>query len=261
MVERMTHRAAASQFATNDVSRIAYANAAVRTLNGLLNGRKWPKDRGFYFFSVTPQQMSQPLEVAAGFDQQAAISCIQHLIGDRDYLGVLEAAYFSNFAAIDAKRGPTISWHFHLLLLGLSEQEAEELLKKLASACLPLIPGRKGVHLRKLTGGRVVGRALYMLKAPMSEYRVYPLKRETIDPETGEITPVPTGQFTIKKRELRPGDAVKLCRVLGDRKMPDLLFASGQGDKALDLIVRRAQRQLRRQERQRLKTIRTALGA
>jgi len=64
--------------------------------------------------------------------------------------------------------------------------------------------------------------------------------RERADLETGEITRVPTGRFTMKKRDIRPRDAVHMCRVFAGRSIDEFAFAAGNGRAVLRAINREA---------------------
>ena len=115
-------------------------------------------------------------------------------------------------------------------------------------ALLPGVDPAYGVLVAKQD---VIGKALYMLKAPQSEHRVYPKRTEKIDPETGEITTPTTGRFKQRKRPLRPCDMVRMCNVLADKCLDRLLFAGGDGAKVVGDIRTEALKPLRDYERSR----------
>jgi hypothetical protein len=99
-----------------------------------------------------------------------------------------------------------------------------------------------------VSGAEALGKTLYMLKAPQSEHRVYPMKAEEIDEETGEFLRRPTGRFKQKKRPLRSGDMAKMCKVLAEKCLDQLAFAGGAGKPVLKAIRADALAPLRREE-------------
>ena len=82
-----------------------------------------------------------------------------------------------------------------------------------------------------------VGKVLYMLKAPLKDYRAYPKVTEMHDLETGEVHIVPTGRIRQRKQDLKPGLAVRMCKVLGDKTMDQLIFAGRGGTHLRDFVL------------------------
>lgn len=103
-----------------------------------------------------------------------------------------------------------------------------------------LVPGVAAAHFAAITPAQVTQKACYMMKAPFTDYSVYPLRRERVDAETGEVTAVPTGRFKQQKSEMRPGDMVRVCRTFAGRTIDQLTFAAGEGRAVLAGVNREA---------------------
>jgi len=244
----LKERSAMSLYATNTRARIAFAGAAAREIARLAGRKSAEGGTEFWFLTFAPIQYAVPMPEAAAFDHEAAKTWAREILGDLDYVAVLEAAYYSNFNPVPATKGPCLSWHFHVLTWGATKSEIDGLVAEINSRYRALLPGAGAAHWRQLSPLQTIGSTLYMLKAPMSEYRVYPLKIEEMDSETGEFIKRSSGGFNQKKRPLRPGDALKLCRILGSRTLPMLTFSHGDGDRILRTITDRAQRLIAKQD-------------
>ena len=88
-----------------------------------------------------------------------------------------------------------------------------------------------------------------MTKAPFTDYRVWQRRRERVDLQTGEVTREATGRFKQRKREMRPGDMVRVCRVFAGRTIDRLTFAAGDGAALLRRLHREALAPYRRWDR------------
>ena len=244
--QRLEHRAAGSLFATNTRARIAFATAAERAVSQLVEDGSIDT---FFFLTLAPRDFACPLADAADFDEFSVRFWALPLLLGFHHLGVIEAALYSNANVLPGTRGPMVSWHGHVLGWGSPKRKFDALVMRVNGDHEPLIPGRTAAHVRLLTPRQAVGRAIYMLKAPLNEYRVYPRKHEVVDPQTGEILELPTGAFQQKKRDLRPGDAVKMCKALGSRTLPMLVFAGGEGARLLGSIHLNALSSIVREDR------------
>src|SRR3954466_11217962 len=88
-----------------------------------------------------------------------------------------------------------------------------------------------------------------MMKAPMKRAKVWPDVCQVVDPDTGEVTKVHTGRYEHKKEDLRPGERVRMCRIMADRYLDQLAFAAGEGVQVLKAIRDEALRPYRIWER------------
>ncbi len=67
-----------------------------------------------------------------------------------------------------------------------------------------------------------------MTKGILSAYHASP-KTEHIHPETGEVHRDQSGPWYVQKEGIRPGDAVKMMRVMERQSIDRLAFSAGAG--------------------------------
>lgn len=78
---------------------------------------------------------------------------------------------------------------------------------------------------------------------------MYRKKKQEIDWENGEISTAFTGKFRQRKREIRPGNAVRMVKVMGSRTMPELAFGGGNGVALLERVEGAVRRMLEKEDR------------
>jgi len=237
MVERVLDRAAHQLFAANSRARISLAGQIRKHMEESL---KPDPQRAFSFVTFTPREWALPLSAAAAFDHAAIRQEAKATLGGFQHIGVIEVALYTNCNVIPGTTGWMVAPHYHALTWGHEEEAIRELAAEANQSHEALLLGRIAFHYRMLAGKKALGRINYMMKAPLSEYRVIPKKGELVDLETGEITVGLTGSFNQKKRGIRKGDAWKMCAVLDERVMPDLMFAEGEGATILQRSVEQA---------------------
>lgn len=234
---RLRDDAAKLLYATNARSRISVARATLEEVAALVGKGKLPPA---FFVTLASKRFAVPIEEAAGFDVARLIEWTSWWLGKFNHLTIVEAALYT---IVPGWRGYVVSWHTHSLVWGCSEWVLQTIIDGFNDQEEPLVRGRDPGHKRKLASDSTVrSRSLYMLKAPMRDYRVYPLVEELLDHLTGEIIKTETGLDKQQKRPMqeRPGDLVKIYDVLGDRHIPGLLFGGGKGVALRNRIVARA---------------------
>ncbi|TIL33919.1 hypothetical protein [Mesorhizobium sp.] len=112
-----------------------------------------------------------------------------------------------------------------------------------------LLPGVPAGDARRFSASEILGRVWYSFKAPCSEHNVYRKKKQEIDWENGEISTAFTGKFRQRKREIRPGNAVRMVKVMGSRTMPELAFGGGNGVALLERVEGAVRRMLEKEDR------------
>lgn len=212
--------------ASNSRARIEFLRAALKTF---ADSDAVSAASEFFFLTLAPMEFSVPLEEAAGFDHETIKSWARGLLEGFHYVGIVEAAYYSNYSSIPGVRGATVSWHVHAVLWGCDEKSVKAVVDTVNRDYVALIPGGKPADKRSLGAESVASKIVYMLKGQVKEYRVYPVKREEMNKETGEFTTPLTGKWKQRKRPLRKGDAVKMLKVVGERTIPMLCFSGGDG--------------------------------
>ena len=127
-----------------------------------------------------------------------------------------------------------------MLVWGPTEAELAARIDDINRRFITAIPGHTAAHYRPLQLEEVFGQGLYMSKGQINEYRVWPRTEDLVHHETGEVIKVNTGDYEVKKRPLRPGDAIHLCRAFAFRTIDSLAFANGDGRAVLDAVNRTA---------------------
>jgi hypothetical protein len=235
LLARIRDDQAKSLKATNARARIAVARASVEELSALIAKGRMPPA---YFASLASKRFAVPLEEAAAFDVQQMIDWMSPWLDRFHHLTIVEAALYTK---LPGWSGAVVSWHTHSIIWGTGDWVMQTITDGFCHQEEPLVRGRTPGHFRRLASSKTVeNRALYMLKPPLKDYRVYPLIEEFADHLTGEVIERETGIDQQRKRDLRPGDLVKIYDVLADRHIPSLMFGGGKGAKLRDRIVARA---------------------
>jgi hypothetical protein len=232
--------------AINVFARIAVAQAGAPLIRKLARSAS-----PIFFLTLTPDQFAVPLGEAAAFDTRLLGEWVSDRLSGLHWLGMIDAGYFSNFSV--GGRDSTLGWHAHVLIWGATAAEIAALTAKLNASWHSLIPGSDVAVARTFRERGTLGRWWYLAKAPISESRVVGAG-ELVDDETGEVIDA----LRIKDRALRPRDAARVCELMADRSIADLLLAGGWGNAIRDRILRTAKHSLkatRATERDRLRTV------
>lgn len=236
--ESLKDSAALSLKANATHSRILFARAFAKQIE-----KKLIQIPGISFLTVTPAEFAIPVEEARRFKIEKLKDWAANLLRHFHHISVVEPAYYSNWRSQPGAVQGLYHWHFHSLIWPMMEGDTcNDIIADLMSdpERRPLIPGFAEIKLRQLIPEEYVGRGLYMVKAPLSEYRVYPKKRTVTDRHTGQKQEIATGKYKQRKRALRPGAASRLCDLMVDQTLYDLTFAKGDGKKILDKSLKNA---------------------
>lgn len=225
LINRILERSARQLYGVNARARINFAWASAFTFERFVKGKEFQ----FAFVTFAPRRFARPLSEAAAFNQETLKSWVSERLRHRHFLATVELALYTNANVFPGSSGPMVSWHVHAIVwdkkLRVREAKLDEMNRKFTA----LLPGANAVDVRMYTEMEAVSRIFYATKSPLHEYRAYPLKKEIADESTGELATVLRNKFRQKKRPFRPGDAVKAFRVMGDRTIPMLVFAGGDG--------------------------------
>jgi hypothetical protein len=227
--------------ANNVPSRIAYAEIATAVF------RRYVRDHEletFFFVTLSPNDFVAPLSQTAVPDLDRLKVWASKVLRGFCYIAIVEPAYYGNISLDPRCRSGSVSWHCHALVWGTDEQEIRRLVEAVSREFACLVPGASAAHLRKLKRKGAEGRLAYMLKAPLDEYLIYPLKAERVDPETGEVTTSPSGRFRQRKRPIRPGAAIRMQDTLSAISIPMLTFAGRNGNTIWDRARQKAKHRI-----------------
>jgi hypothetical protein len=253
LLARLARHNAMSLNATNSYSRLAFGRA---TSDALDEYAKIHTGENCHFLTLTPAMFGMPLSSAAHFDVDQIRNWVEDILGSMNYFGMVDLGYFSNFSLPGFPKEPSVSWHTHLDVFDQPNETIMALVHNLNLRTASHIPGHRAADVLLLRPREIKGRGFYMAKAPRSEYRVIAQSTEVSDPLTGEVNRA----LDIKKRALRKGDAVKLCKVLGDRTLPQLVLAGGSVETLPNVIEKQAKSMLAREIREHEQTLREVSG-
>ncbi len=242
--ERLQDRSAHQLPAVNARARIKFATGMLASFLTAVD----EKHQKFRFVTFSPRDFAVPLSQAADFDHELVRDWAMHRLAGYHFVGMVEAAFYTNANAIPGVVEPMVSWHAHAVVWGdrlhVLDARCEALNLKFAA----LLPGKTAARSDVRTRKTAKERMIYMSKGPVQDYRVFAKKREVVDPETGEIKAVASREFGQKEWMLKPGNAVKIFKVMGDRTIPDLAFSGGDGDAVLARAIEHAKQRIRRQD-------------
>jgi hypothetical protein len=232
--------------ATNCTARIKYAASAYagfRTRFGNLQPGRHA------FVTLTPKEYAVPLSEAPYCDWSQLQEWARAELKGLHYVGIVEAALYTNLPMTNE---PTVSWHVHAIVWGKDYSRIQATVNKIAAENEAILPDKKAAHCRSLkTLKDVCGKSLYMLSAPLKDYRVW-----TKRPRKGEAI-----RYEQDKRELRRGDALRVYRVLAGVSIDQLLFWGGsEGTSLAEKITRDARRRLQKFDERRRARIASAIN-
>lgn len=224
--------------ANNMAARIRYARIMAEALerHALTLGPDVP----LFFVTLIDRRHTVQRRHGAAFAEERVIGWAHEILRGASYVGMVEAAYYSNLRTLPGPARRYLSWHCHLVLWGLTEAEVEALCAAINARFTTAIPGCTAAHYRPLPLEEVFGQGLYMCKGQINEYRVWRKKKKVVDRFTGRKVWVLTREWESKKRPLRPADAIHLCRAFAGRLIDRLAFVAGDGRVVLRAVNRSA---------------------
>ena len=216
-------------YAINFRARIVLATALHSQLSALF---KRYLDRQYYFHTLSPKRYAFPLSKAILFDFCVVERWARKVLGTLDYIACIEAGLYTNCGVEAMQVEPTVSIHVHAIVWVANANVVPAIVDRVNAKELSLYEGSEPAHKHHFSRETVLKRVYYSLKFPCKDYRL--LRK--------------TGFFTPKKRNIRPGDAVKMARVLTNRTMKELTFASGKGESILRRATSNAVRRIKAED-------------
>lgn len=236
--------------ACNYTARIEFARIATDHVTRFTNSL--PRSEPVFWVTLIRDTYTVPYDEAAALNLFKLQQWVRAELLGCSFVGMVEAALYTNANEVRPGWKRAISWHTHLLVWGVTKQRMREIRDSINVRFRTLIPGAKPAHFRLLRPEEIEGQALYMMKAPVNEYRIITKMREAKDPNTRKIVREPTGAFRSRKYQLGPGDLTRMANLLAGKSLDGLAFAAGDGKKLLTGIkfeARAAERALATQAR------------
>lgn len=234
VIEELKEASARSLFATNTRARLALTKAILMQIRRIAYGRN------VAFVTLAPARFVTPLSRAASFDPTKLEIWAKKVLAGYNFIGAVDLALYINLSANTASKAPSVAWHVHLLVWNFDQGKLQWVLDRINDEERSFVPGRPTAHMRLLRPGAIEGRAVYIMKAPLSEYMVYPRKEAEDESGFDDFELKQRGRMEQRKRPLRPGNAIKLCHVLSGRTLPSLMVSGGEGVEILRPALRKA---------------------
>jgi hypothetical protein len=249
--EELEKKSAIAMYANNRTARVRFARIVRFCLQQLM---KRQDGEPFSWITFAPGQFTMTESAAIDFDIKPLQAWVRQNMNGLNFIGMVEAARY-NHRKILGHRMATISWHVHVLCWGNARdgRQVEEICEKVRRRWPSVWKNMPSAHSTLVSKQKVIGKALYMLKSPQDEYRAFVSRSAKVNLASGRYERTPEGRLIQKSRALRPGDRIRMCRVLANRQLPSLLFAGGPEGKILVRQIRErawiALRNLEREER------------
>jgi hypothetical protein len=250
----MREDVAMSLKATNAWSRIAYMKSAIAVFD------RYAEARGaiqpVFFVTVAPSHLA--------FDFNRALPDVVRdrfqiatMFSKAHSFGAFDIAYHGNVNATDNVGTRMLSLHAHLLVWGVEENAMQELKRAYNSRVRSAIPPNPAFYYMSDSPIRFKEHLIYLLKAPLREYRRDQRSAEAVALATDGG---PGGRAGPWKRDLRPKDAASMCNLLANVTIPGWIISSGDGVDLARRAERRAIDALERDKNNRLTRFRSLIG-
>lgn len=191
-----------------------------------------------FFVDIACKKHIRSISDIQTFDLEKIRKWMSARLKDMNFFGALDAAYYYDGTPLTNKKEPAVCWHGHFLVWGTTQKLLKKRQKKTNERFKAAWPGGKCFYFKGWPDN-IEGRAMYMMKAPQSEYSValYKEQKETFDPETGEIVETEIDKAKQYKRPLRPGSFKNIVELYSRVGMRDVLIADGQGKSLLSEVM------------------------
>jgi hypothetical protein len=216
--------------------------------------RAWKCNVGAFEFAgpshlvtLTPKRYVKSLEEAKAFDIFSLMSWARAELQGFDCVGIVEIACYTNTAGqpvLGAKNDPVIAFHVHIVVSNADEGELGEVMDRINGKDDALVEGCPAADMRLIKPGTLPTVLRYLAKGPTGDYRVYPMKREEMDDETGELTDVMTGRFRQRSKLAAKKLQLRIREITASYHLDEMIFATGKGVATLKAVRRDALRDL-----------------
>lgn len=217
--EDLLNRNSCCLAACNAEGRIAVAERALAELATRQIAYRGP----LHFITFAPKTCVVPIEIARRFDVRTLTALVRQALGDVNLIGFVEAALYLGWGPDGpAPHQRFVSWHVHFITWGADREVLDQRLKGLRERHENMV-GRSPVWVQSIQPHQIEVKLIYMAKGQLKEYRINAALGEELDQATGVITRNTRQQ----KRWMRTGEHVRMCNVMRDLQIVDLLFGNG----------------------------------
>jgi hypothetical protein len=225
--------------AVNSHARIKWGCIFVRKvfeLFGIADDGIYPDQPVFFVTLADESHLTSDIPQLVNI--QGYRSKLANALNGLSYIGMIEPGYFhAIYDRSDNKRKNVISWHGHVLVWGLRQEDLAQQLKRTRRLITPIMPGLRAVHQKRIELGQFGYKLWYMTKSPRCEYSIG--KRRKPDKKSGKT------RYKQNSRNIRPGIRLKLFHIMRDIYLDQLALAGGDGRELLRKIKYEALREYR----------------
>ncbi|MDA5637891.1 MULTISPECIES: hypothetical protein [Agrobacterium] len=242
IMAKLLKQNAIDMFAMNPHTRIVFAERADRYIRQRLT---LGEITDAFFVDIACKKHIRSISDVENFDLEKIRKWMSARLENMNFFGALDAAYYYDGTPLTNKKEPAVCWHGHFMVWGTTQKHLKKRQKKTNERFEAGWPGGKCFYFKNWTEN-IEGRAMYMMKAPQSEYSValYKQHKETFDPETGEVEEIEIDKAKQYKRPLRAGSFKNIVDLYSRVEMRDILIAGGQGKSLLSDVINSAANQL-----------------
>lgn len=242
IMAKLLKQNAIDMFAMNPHTRIVFAEKTDHYIQQRLT---LGEITDAFFVDIACKKHIRSISDIETFDLEKIRKWMSARLKELNFFGALDAAYYYNGTPLTNKKEPAVCWHGHFMVWGTTQKQLKKWQKKTNERFEAGWPGGKCLYFKNWTEN-IEGRAMYMVKAPQSEYSValYKQHKETFDPETGEVEEIEIEKAKQYKRPLRPGSFKNIVELYSRVEMRDVLIAGGQGKSLLSDVMNSAANQL-----------------
>jgi hypothetical protein len=157
-----------------------------------------------------------------------------------NYIGMIEPGYYVNISQGSRYAGAKmVCWHLHGIAWEEHYKEIRRRFDELNASAkyVPIYDGGVALHAVRLPSKQITTKLRYIVKAPRKAYSI------------GKHTKIVNGErhfkFIQNKRDLRPGERIKLLLLMKDIYLDQLAMGGGEGSDLLRRIKYEALRRFR----------------
>lgn len=233
---------AAEMHYNNIYTRIALE----RQVNAQIARELKSREGDLFMLSASPRQFRSDPETGACPVEELQRWVARRFLG-LNYFGVIEGAWYGNYNEVPDFPRPYISWHCHVIVWGANSEQLRAIKEEINRTEQGFVWDKKPGHFMKISRRNLFSRFRYLLKAPIKEYRL--IKRKPERGAIGHNSQSKSGRTG--KRDMRPGAAVRLMTIIGERPIDDFIIAGGEGEEMRRRVLTKTRRVLERRQARR----------
>lgn len=200
-----------------------------------------------HLVTLTPKRYAMTLEKAKSFDIFELMAWAGGELRAFDCIGIVELACYTNLAAqpvLGAENDPVIAFHVHIVVSNANKRKLQAVISRINKKHKALLEDCPAADMKLIKPGTLPTVLRYLAKGPTGDYRVYAMKKEEVDQETGEITDLPTGRFRQRSKPAAKKLQLRIRQVTARFHLDKMIFATGTGVETLEAVCRDALRDL-----------------